>query len=132
PFKLSLALTLASGAAAGAVAWRRTGPPTGIRCAAWPAYVAIMLACVSLVPLFRAGFVTVEGQGQDAHLAVGTAQFLQKHYPTSIAPEEPVDRVPLVWRSKQAIYYALAAVATLSGREVFETISALAARSEER
>jgi hypothetical protein len=35
--------------------------------------------------------------------------------------------VPLVWRSKQPIYYALAAVATLSGREVFEAISALAA-----
>jgi hypothetical protein len=71
--------------------------------------------------------VTVEGQGQDAHLAVGTAQFLQKHPPTAVAIEEPVDRVPLVWRSKQPIYYVLAAVATLSGREVFETISALAA-----
>ena len=35
--------------------------------------------------------------------------------------------MPLVWRSKQPIYYALAAVATLSGREVFETISCLAA-----
>jgi hypothetical protein len=69
----------------------------------------------------------VEGQGQDAHLAVGTAQFLQKHPPTAVAIEEPVDRVPLVWRSKQPIYYSLAAVATLSGREVFESISALAA-----
>ena len=55
------------------------------------------------------------GRAQDAHLAVGTAQFLQKHPPTAVAVEEPVDRVPLVWRSKQPIYYALAAVATLSG-----------------
>ncbi len=129
PFKASLAITIAAGAVLGVVAWRRSGPPAGFswQGTAWPAYVAIVLACVSLVPLFRAGFATVEGQGQDAHLAVGTAQFLQKHYPTSIAPEEPVDRVPLVWRSKHPIYYTLGATATLSGLEVFETISALAA-----
>ena len=87
----------------------------------------LLLAAIALIPLFRAGFATVEGQGQDAHLAVGTAQFLQQHPPTAVAISEPVDRVPLVWRSKQPIYYALAAVATLSGREVFESISALAA-----
>jgi hypothetical protein len=129
PFKLSLAITLAAGAALGAAVWRRSGPPTGFtwQGTAWPAYIAVILACVSLVPLFRAGFVTVEGQGQDAHLAVGTAQFLQKHYPTAIAPEEPVDRVPLVWRSKHPIYYTTGAVATLSGLEVYETLSALAA-----
>ena len=108
PFKVSVAITLAAGAALGAYAWRHSGPPVvpSWPRVGWPAYVAVVLACVSLVPLFRAGFVTVEGMGQDAHLAVGTAQFLQKHYPTSIAPEEPVDRVPLVWRSKPPIYYS--------------------------
>src|SRR5204863_2925859 len=126
-FKLSLAIVIALGVGLAAVAYRRRPGVPVVRCAVWPAYVAVILAAASLIPLFRAGFVTVEGQGQDAHLAVGTAQFLQKHPPTAVAIEEPVDRVPLVWRSKQPIYYALAAVATLSGREVFETISALAA-----
>jgi hypothetical protein len=129
PFKLSLALTIAAGTAVGVFAWRRSGPPGGWSWegAAWPAYLAVLIAAIALIPLFRAGFATVEGQGQDAHLAVGTAQFLQKHYPTSVHPEEPVDRVPLVWKSKQPIYYTLGATATLSGLEVYETISALAA-----
>ena len=127
PFKLSLGVVIALGVGGAVAAYRRRPGAPQVRCAVWPAYVAVVLAAVSLIPLFRAGFVTVEGQGQDAHLAVGTAQFLQKHPPTAVAIEEPVDRVPLVWRSKQPIYYALAAVATLSGREVFEAISALAA-----
>jgi hypothetical protein len=127
PFKVSLGIVIACGVVAAALAYRRRPGMPALRPFAWPAYIGVLLAAVSLIPLFRAGFVTVEGQGQDAHLAVGTAQFLQKHPPTAVAVEEPVDRVPLVWRSKQPIYYALAAVATLSGREVFETISALAA-----
>jgi len=127
PFKVSLGVVIALGTAVGVLAYRRHPGVPVVRCAVWPAYIAVIVTAVALIPLFRAGFVTVEGQGQDAHLAVGTAQFLQKHPPTAVAIEEPVDRVPLVWRSKQPIYYALAAVATLSGREVFETISALAA-----
>jgi hypothetical protein len=127
PFKLSLGVVIACGVVAAVLAYRRRPGTPAVRPFVWPAYIGVLLAAVSLIPLFRAGFVTVEGQGQDAHLAVGTAQFLQKHPPTAVAIEEPVDRVPLVWRSKQPIYYALAAVATLSGREVFETISALAA-----
>jgi hypothetical protein len=129
PFKLSLAVVLAAGAVLGVVAWRRSGPPGGFsgQGFAWPVYLAILLAAIALIPLFRAGFATVEGQGQDAHLAVGTAQFLQKHHPLATAPEEPVDQVPLVWRSKPPIYYVLGAVATLSGMEVFESISTLAA-----
>jgi hypothetical protein len=127
PFKVSLATVITLGVGGAVLAYRRRPGFPVVRCAVWPAYIAMLLAAVSLIPLFRAGFVTVEGQGQDAHLAVGTAQFLQKHPPTAVAIEEPVDKVPLVWRSKQPIYYALAAVATLSGREVFETISALAA-----
>jgi hypothetical protein len=127
PFKVSLSIVIALGVLAAVAAYRRRPGAPAVRPFVWPAYVGVLLAAVSLIPLFRAGFVTVEGQGQDAHLAVGTAQFLQKHPPTAVAIEEPVDRVPLVWRSKQAIYYALAAVATLSGREVFETISGLAA-----
>jgi hypothetical protein len=129
PFKVSLGIVIAGGAVLGAYAWRRSGPPRGFthRGFAWPAYVAVLLAAIALIPLFRAGFATVEGQGQDAHLAVGTAQFLQKHHPTAFAPQEPVDKVPLVWRSKPPIYYALGAVASISGMEVFQSISTLAA-----
>lgn len=131
PFPAALALVVAGGVGLAVVAMRRDGSPAitrqAARCAAWPVYVALLLACVSLIPLFRAGFVTVEGQGQDAHLAVGTAEFLQHHGPTEIAPEEPVDRVPLVWRSKPPIYYALGAHAYLAGLDVFQTISTQAA-----
>jgi hypothetical protein len=127
PFKVSLGIVIAAGVCVAIAVFRRHGGVPAIRGAVWPAYLAVIITAIALIPLFRAGFVTVEGQGQDAHLAVGTAQFLQKHPPTAVAIEEPVDRVPLVWRSKQPIYYVLAAVATLSGREVFETISALAA-----
>jgi hypothetical protein len=128
PFDVSLAVTLICGAALAGVALRRR-PVTGayLRATAWPAYLAVLLAAISLVPLFRAGFATVEGQGQDAHLAVGTAMFLQHHDPLAVDPAGPVDRVPLVWRSKQPIYFVLAAAARLSGKEVYETISTVQA-----
>lgn len=150
PYRINLTLTIVVGVVLAVVAVRRgPGPgypaPTGedatpaaraeadpawravVRRAAWPAWIAILLAAIALIPLLRAGFATVEGQGQDAHLAVGTAIFLKKHYPTSSAIEEPVDRVPLVWRSKQPIYYTLAAVSSLAGLEVYQTISTVAA-----
>lgn len=129
PFDVNLGLTLAGGVALAVVALRREpfAPRDYVRGALWPLYVAALVAAIALVPLFRAGFVTVEGQGQDAHLAVGTAMFLQHHHPLSTHPEEPVDKVPLVWRSKQPIYYTLGAAARLSGKEVFETISAVEA-----
>jgi hypothetical protein len=128
PYKAALATTIALGVLVGLYALSRDrGVPGGLRTAGWPGYVALLLICVALVPLFRAGFATVEGYGQDAHLAVGTAQFLQHHYPTAIDIREPVDRVPLVWRSKQPIYYALASVASLSGLEPYQTISTVAA-----
>jgi hypothetical protein len=82
---------------------------------------------VALVPMLRAGFATVIGEGSDAHLAVGTADFLQDNHPTAVDPGEPVDRIPQVWRSKQAIYYALGSVAWLSGLEVYEAITPVAA-----
>lgn len=129
PFRLSLAVVLLAGAGLGVLAVRREGVPTPrlLRASAWPAWIALLLAAVALIPLFRAGFATVGGQGQDAHLAVGTATFLQRHHPTAVAPQEAVDRVPLVWASKPAIYYALGANASIAGLEVFQTISTTAA-----
>jgi hypothetical protein len=132
PFHVSLVAALVSGVLLGAWALRRergTSPParTLIRAAGWPAWVALLLCAVALIPLFRAGFATVGGQGQDAHLAVGTAIFLQRHQPTQIEPQEAVDRVPLVWASKPSIYYALGANASLAGLEVYQTLSTTAA-----
>jgi hypothetical protein len=129
PFHVSLAIVLAIGVGLGALAIRRSGlpGPRVLRASAWPAWLALLCCAVALIPLFRAGFATVEGYGQDAHLAVGTAVFLQRHHPTAIAPQEAVDRVPLVWASKPAIYYALGANASVAGLEVYQTISTTAA-----
>jgi hypothetical protein len=130
PFHVSLGIVLALGLALGAIALRRAGPPARprpLRGVAWPLYVAAVVAAIALIPMFRAGFATVEGDGSDAHLAVGTAQFLQHHYPLSHVVGNPVDQVPLVWRSKTPIYYALAATSSLSGLEPYQSISTTAA-----
>ncbi len=127
PHEPAIAIVVVAGLGLAVYALRRTPGAPGVVTALWPSYVALILAAIALIPLFRAGFATVEGEGQDAHLAVGTAQFLQNHHPTEVAPEEPVDRVPLVWRSKPPIYYALGANATLAGKEPFEAISTQAA-----
>ena len=126
PFAVNLALVVAGFAALGVIAVRRAGTPARpvlLREVAGPLWIAVLVACVALVPVFRAGTPTVPGNGSDAHLAVGTAHFLQNHPPTAIAPEEPVDRVPLVWRSKPPIYYPLAAVATVTGQETWEAFA---------
>jgi hypothetical protein len=129
PFHVSLGLVLAGGAISSALTLRRAGRRAwpGLTNIGWPAYVAVLLTAIALVPYFRGGYASVIGIGSDAHLAVGTAQFLQHNHPTSTNPDEPVDRVPLVWRSKPPIYYALGGVASLSGLEVFEAIAPLAA-----
>ena len=94
---------------------------------AWVAYAALLIAVVALVPLLRSGFLTVIGDGSDAVEAVGTGQFLQHHYPTSVHPGSPLNQVPALWHSKTPIYYGLAAVSSLSGLETYETISTLQA-----
>jgi hypothetical protein len=141
PFAANVAAVLLAGVALAVVALRRerrvareegsaAAPPSpGASLAeiGWPVWIALLLICVALVPMFRSGFATVLGNGSDAHLAVGTADFLQDHHPTAIAPEEPVDRVPLVWRSKPPIYYPLAAVATLSGLATWQAFPVVAA-----
>jgi hypothetical protein len=129
-FHVSLGVTIALAAALALFAWRRAGPPARPERPAavgWPFYLALLLVLVALVPLFRSGFATVIGDGSDAHLAVGTAHFLQHNYPTAINVNEPVDQVPLVWRSKQPIYYALASVASLADLDPFQTIAVTAA-----
>jgi hypothetical protein len=139
PFDAALAIVLAGGAALGVYAWRRDpglplarsavqeGVTTSWRTLLVPLYLAALIAAIALVPMFRGGFVTVIGNGSDAHLAVGTAEFLQRHHPTAVAPDEAVDRVPLVWRSKPPIYLAFGAVARLAGMEPYAVIATLQA-----
>ena len=136
PFDLSLGLVLLGGVALGVVAWRRD-PGLAARSVAPGAtswrmllaalYIAALIGAVALLPMFRSGFATVIGNGSDAHLAVGTAQFLQHHPPGAIAIDEPVDQVPLVWRSKPPIYLAFGAVARVAGAEPYQVIATLAA-----
>lgn len=139
PFDVALAAVLAGGVALAVHAWRRH---PGLPVAGWaagdgewaswrrllvPLYLAALIGAIALIPMFRGGFVTVIGNGSDAHLAVGTARFLQSHHPTDVDPAEPVDRVPLVWRSKPPIYLAFGAVARLAGMEPYAVIATLQA-----
>ena len=128
PFEVSLGIVILAGAALAALALRRRGLPTlggvsGVLANLWPLYVAALVAAFVLVPLYRAGYPTVIGDGSDAHLAAGTAQFLQSHHPLATAASEPVNKVPIVWRSKTPIYYALAAVSSLAGVPTWEALS---------
>lgn len=93
-----------------------------------PLMLAGMIGLISLIPIFRAGFATVPGQNGDAILAVGTATLLQHAPPTADRTDLPINHIPLQWRSKYPIYYALAAISTLAGQDpiqTFATVSAL-------
>ena len=93
----------------------------------WALYIAALIGFLALIPLIRSGFPTVSGDGSDAHLAAGTAQFLAHHAPTTVHPQEPVNQVPALWRSKVPIYYVFAAVASLSGLPTYEVLTPLSA-----
>ncbi len=134
PFRAALVVVLAGGAALGVLAWRRDpglAPRTaGAEAASWRTmavalYLTALIAAIALTPMFRGGFATVIGSGSDAHLAVGTAQFLQGHMPNEVDVSEPVDQVPLVWKSKPPIYLAYGAVASVAGLEPYAVIATL-------
>ena len=130
PLPISLAVIAAANLVAIVVVVRRLGPPARpprVSEIAWPLWIAVLVACVALIPMFRAGFATVVGYVSDAHMAAGTAQLLRDHPPTAVAVEEPVDQLWTVWRSKPPIYYPVAAVAELSGMETWEVLSTFAA-----
>ncbi len=128
PFGVSLPLVLAAGAIAAVAVRVRRGPWSGAAAgAAGPAYVAIVVAVVALSPVWRTGFATVVGQNGDVVLAVGSAQLVKEAPPTAVRPELPIDRIPLVWRSKYPIFYSLAAVSRLSGLDVVAAFPLVAA-----
>jgi hypothetical protein len=128
PFGVSLPLVLAAGVGAGIAVRLRRGPwgeaGTGLL---RPAYVAVVVAVVALSPVWRTGFSTVVGQNGDVVLAVGSARLVKEAPPTAIRPELPIDRIPLVWRSKYPVFYSLAAVSELSGLSVIAAFPLLAA-----
>ena len=126
PFDVSLGLVIAAGLVTAVLAVRRRGWPAlprPIGATIWPLFIAGIIAFLVLTPLLRDGYPTVIGDGSDAHLAAGTAQFLQGHYPLSFSAAEPVNKVPLVWRSKTPIYYAFAGVSRLAGLPTWEALS---------
>ncbi|MDX6691964.1 MAG: hypothetical protein QOG15_3421 [Solirubrobacteraceae bacterium] len=137
PFDIALAIVLAGSLGLAIFAWRRTpamrvsraGGPAGTswRVIAVPLCIALLIGAIALIPMFRGGFATVIGNGSDATLAVGSAQLLQSHHPNAVAPKEPIDQIPLAWRSKPPIYFAYGAVARLSGMEPYAVIAPLAA-----
>ena len=136
PFDVALGLVLVGNVALGVYAWRRdpglksrSAPADAAswRVLAVPLVLALLIGAIALLPMFRGGFVTVIGNGSDAHLAVGTAQFLQRNGPSDVDDSQAVDRVPLVWRSKPPIYLSYGAVARLAGMEPYAVIATLAA-----
>lgn len=129
PYAANLSIVGAAAVLGSAITVRRHGlpqRPPSWRAILWPAYIALLLGSLALIPLFRPGYATVVGQGQDAVMAAGTAEFLKHASPGDVKPELPVDQEWDAWRSKQAIYYATAAVSTLTGMETYEVLSALA------
>ncbi len=129
PYALSLAVVLAGGLALGAFAVRRRGW-TGLLSArlAWPAFVGLAVMFVALIPMmFVQHYAAPIGTGSDAHVAAGTAQLLQHASPTSVDITQPINQMPPTWQSKYPIYYAFAAVSTVSGLASWQVLATLAA-----
>jgi hypothetical protein len=95
---------------------------------ALPITLAGVVALISLLPSFRSGYASVPGQNGDAILVVGTAELLEHAPPTATRTNTPIPSIPLEWRSKYPIYYALAGISTLAGQDpivAFPTVSAI-------
>lgn len=129
PFPASLALILVAGVALGWLALRRRGRPRiELPTLGWPVYLAVAVLFVALVPLVLIQhYAAPVGEGSDAHVATGVAQFLQHAYPTSTDISQPVNQMQPTWQSKYPIYYAYAAVSGISGLATWQVLSILAA-----
>jgi hypothetical protein len=93
-----------------------------------PLVIAAVVALISLLPIFRSGYATVPGENGDAILVVGTAVLLEHHPPTATGlTSTPIPGIPLEWRSKYPIYYALAAISTLAGQDPIQAFATVAA-----
>jgi hypothetical protein len=140
PLSVSLALLVALAVAADGwivwTAWRRgsaRGDPARVAEPVWlrvilPLLLAGMIALIALIPIFRAGYPTIPGQNGDAILVAGSATLLEHAPPTATRLDLPINHIPLQWRSKYPIYYALAGVSALGSQDpirAFPTVSAL-------
>src|SRR5436305_6565418 len=129
PYPLSLALVVVGGLALGTHAVRRRGwPEITLPRLGWPVYLAFGVLAVALVPmLFIQHVAAPVGQGSDAHVATGVAQFLQHSYPTSVNTSQPINQMQPTWQSKYPIYYAFAAVSSISGLQTWQVLGSLGA-----
>ena len=129
PLVVSLALVLAAGVVGATFVRRRGRAPTEPADRLLPAYAiaGLLVACVVLLPSFRAGYATPPGENPDALVVSGIAQLLQEAPPTAVRPELPVDEMREEWQSKYPIFYSLAAVSKLSGLEPLSAFPAVLA-----
>jgi hypothetical protein len=129
PYPASLALVMIGGVALGYYAVRRRGwPDFRAHRLAWPTFLALLVLAVAVVPMvFVLHYAAPVGTGSDAHLATGVAQFLQHSYPTSVNLSQPIQQMQPTWQSKYPIYYAFAAVSTISGLSTWQVLAPLAA-----
>jgi hypothetical protein len=129
PYAVALALILAGGLALAAFAVQRRGwPQLDLARLAWPVFLALVVTYVALIPMvFMQHYAAPIGTGSDAHVAAGTANFLKHAYPTGTDISQPINQMPPTWQSKYPIYYALAAVSSLSGLATWQVLATLAA-----
>jgi hypothetical protein len=129
PYHVSLALVLLAGAglAVYAVRHRTAGTRVEKGALAWPVYLSLVVVAVSLIPMvFVEHFAAPVGVGSDAHMATGTAEFLKHAYPTGFDLSTPLNQMPPLWTSKFPIYYAYAAVSSVSGLATWQLLVPLA------
>jgi hypothetical protein len=128
PYLASLALVPLGGVALGAAAVRRRGWPGLPARLAWPVFLAIVVTAIALLPVIsEQHYAAPVGNGSDAHVAAGAANFLKHTYPTATDVSQPINQMPPTWQSKFPIYYAFAGVSSLSGLQTWQLLPILAA-----
>ncbi len=129
PYAVAIAVVLAAGLGLAAFAIRRRGMPAlATRRLAWPVFLAAAVTAIALVPMLaHQHYAAPVGTGSDAHVAAGTATFLKHASPTGVDIAQPINQMPPTWQSKYPIYYAFAAVSTVSGLATWQLLAILAA-----
>jgi hypothetical protein len=127
-YAVALAAVMIAGVGLGAVALRRRGAPAVPRALGWPVFLVAIITFVALVPMvLHQHYAAPVGTGSDAHVAAGTASLLAHASPTGTDIAQPINQMPPTWQSKYPIYYAFAAVATVSGLATWQVLAILAA-----
>jgi hypothetical protein len=129
PYAVSMVVVGVAGAGLAVYAVRRNGiPELDLARLRGPVLVAALVTYVALVPMIlHQHYAAPVGTGSDAHVAAGTAQLLRHAGPTGTDIAQPINRMPPTWQSKYPIYYAFAAVATVSGLATWQVLAILAA-----